>query len=215
MKYLILAFILLFSLSSFADYRIISNPKVVKLNGVWKHVSTQYGNWIEVGDLINCSNIWTPESNTITYGQTFNQYQVCNQKEERTVTAIEEFSLNNKIREVEQNKEYRVVNKEKVRSNIGTKSITECLYQIADRSKTSIIQFYKQTTSSTSYSLKWMISHEPGVPSPSDSLSKSLYVLPTENNYFYHNGYGYWAGRVFANGSYSTNYEICRRKVSQ
>lgn len=115
-------FIILFSLSSFADYKIIMSEKVVKLSGVWSHLETQYGNWFEVGPLFDCSGNWSPDANTITSGTSFTQYQDCSQKEERTVTDIQEFSLTGETREVSKNNEERIVVKEKSQQAIGTKA---------------------------------------------------------------------------------------------
>lgn len=56
MKHIIFIFTLIFSINSFANYKVIITP-MIKLESVWQYIDTEYENWFDVGGLINCDGI--------------------------------------------------------------------------------------------------------------------------------------------------------------
>ena len=119
-KLLVLSLALPFSINASADYKVLSKPKMMSLKGEWQYLETQYGEWVEVGALFDCSGIWSPPVNTVASGQVFTQSQSCSQNEERTVADIETFDLNSNERTIQKENETRVVSKSKTQQAVGT-----------------------------------------------------------------------------------------------
>jgi hypothetical protein len=83
-----------------ADYT-VTIPLNSKINFYsWSPISPLFGDWVNVGNIYDCSN-WSPSSSTITTGQSFLQTATdCKQDQIRTVQKRETDSISGSIRTV-------------------------------------------------------------------------------------------------------------------
>lgn len=80
---------------------------------------TLYQPWSNSGDHYACQ-MWTPEQNTIPFGESFLQERSCKQDQSRTAVIQERDSFSDKTRVVREYSEDRTITEEERRNSVGT-----------------------------------------------------------------------------------------------
>ena len=214
MKYIALIFTFIFSMNSFADYKVIISP-MMKLEGVWQYTDTEYGSWFDVGNLINCDGIWSPSTSTVASGKSFTQDQDCEQKQERKVFDVEEFSVTKETRRIQKENEERTVAKNKSRIATGTKVVRTgyCHYEHSPYSSTD--SFYKYINMKTGTNrLVFRFNSVNGKEGLYLNYSNWFATkdAPTASDPYFYGGDAYWVGSYVETRNGYQYYKICKER---
>jgi len=213
MKYIVLIFTFIFSMNSFADYKVIISP-MMKLEGVWQYIDTEYGSWFDVGNLINCDGIWSPSTSTIASGTSFTQYQDCEQKQERNVFDVEEFSITKETRRIQKKNEERTIAKNKSRIATGTKVVRTgyCHYENSIYGNSSFYKFIQMKSGTNRVYFKFnSINGKEGL-----GLNFTNWLatrdVPTASDPYFYGGDAYWRGSYVETRNGYQYYKICKER---
>lgn len=118
-------------IQSKAAYEVIINVPEVNMIKMIKIVPHDplIGDWVNKGEPINCS-AWSPNPNTITKNQTFEQSSTCSQEQTRSIEQqVKNLDTGVVSKTGEASEESQTISVTKKQSAIGTKATTkQCVY---------------------------------------------------------------------------------------